>query len=239
VPGGLINVTGDYPFEDTLTISITGLGPNGAATYPVDVRIPAWATAATMTVNGNQIGVGGSAGSMFRIPSDGLTGSSITIVYNVNPSIRVETWYNGAVAVKRGSLVYSLQLEENFAVIADHGFGSLDYNITQSVNGSTPTIPWNAALILDPTAPDKYLSFTRSGPAPATPFSSSEQNVFITAQARVYNAWTYAADGSANPPPQSPVDCSPNGACGDVINVKLVPYGTTHLRMTQMPYLLP
>ena len=50
------------------------------------------------------------------------------------------------------------------------------------------------------------------------------------------NNWKYAADGSAAPPPQSPVDCGATGACGPVIDVKLVPFGTTHLRMTQVPY---
>jgi hypothetical protein len=68
------------------------------------------------------------------------------------------------------------------------------------------------------------------------PYSSGETWLVIHGTARSVRSWTYAQDGSAQPPPQSPVDCSQPNACGPAVPVVLVPYGTTHLRMTEMPY---
>jgi hypothetical protein len=52
-----------------------------------------------------------------NIPS----GSAATIVFDTAPAVRVDTWYNGAVAVHRGALDYSLQLEEVLTVIRHNG----------------------------------------------------------------------------------------------------------------------
>jgi hypothetical protein len=99
-------------------------------------------------------------------------------------------------------------------------------------------MPWNIALVVDPNYPDRSLTFSRVGPVPEVPFAATESPVTIRGQARVVNAWGYASDGSAAPPPQSPIDCTVQGACGDLIDVTLVPYGTTHLRITEIPYTL-
>jgi hypothetical protein len=53
-------------------------------------------------------------------------------------------WYNNAVAVHRGSLVYALQLSEVFGILRSHGLKSYDYNVTQAKN---TTIAWNSALV--------------------------------------------------------------------------------------------
>ena len=41
---------------------------------------------------------------------------------------------------------------------------------------------------------------------------------------------------SAAPPPQSPIDCTVAGACGEVVVGTFVPFGATHLRMTELPW---
>ena len=229
--GAIVTVTGDYPFEDTLTITIT----NRPAGMPLYIRIPKWAAAASIAVNGGAAAPVGAAAvnTMYSVPIGGATGSTLTVVFATNPSIRVDSWYNGAIAVHRGALVYALQLSEVFGVLRSHGLNSKDYNVTQAANTSTP---WNAALVLDPTNPEATLTFERTGPVPEVPFSSQETSCVIHATARAVRAWGFARDGSAAPPPASPVDCSAAGACGDPVKVLLVPYGTTHLRMTEMPY---
>ena len=48
LPSGVfVNVSGDYPFGDDVTITLCGL-PAGALTFPLLVRVPGWATAATI-----------------------------------------------------------------------------------------------------------------------------------------------------------------------------------------------
>ena len=104
------------------------------------------------------------------------------------------------------------------------------------VQPTNTSITWHMGLAFDPANPAASMTFQRVGPVPDVPFSSLISSNVIMAKARVLNRWGYAADGSAAPPPQSPIDCTVNGACGPVVTVKLVPFGTTHLRITQMPY---
>lgn len=236
--GAHLSVAGDYPFEDVLTFTVTS-APGVTSPTPLHVRIPSWSTSGTLSVNGGSpISVSDYAGTVYRVPlPPTITGAATyTVVFNTNPAIRVDYWFNGTVAVHRGALVYALQLGEVFSTLQHYAFNSSDYAIVQPSN---TTIPWNAALVLDPTSPESYLTFERAGPTPSVPYSSQEHSVLIKGKAVAVNTWGYAQDGSAAPPPASPVDCSAPGACGQPIDVVLVPYGTTHLRMTEMPYTLP
>lgn len=236
LPNGItVNVTGDYPFEDDVTITISNTNTSITSPIPLQVRIPGWATSATLSVNGNApIPVGDWSGTMFNVPlGHSVSSTGYTVVLYTNPVIRVQTgWYNNSLSVHRGALVYALHLGEVMTVTHNWYKNFNDYNITMSSNST----PWNVALLLDPTVPDQYLQFQRVGPVPAVPFSSTETSVIITGKATVINSWGFAADGSAQPPPASPVDCSVAGACGNLIDVVLVPYGTTHLRVTELPY---
>jgi len=231
--GAKINVTTEYPFGDDVSIAITSV-PGSIGTYPVYVRIPDWATAATISVNGGApVNVGSQNGTMYKVDLSAATGSAVTIVLATNPSIRVDYWYNDAAAVHRGALLYALQLDEAFTVVRSYQFNVKDYHVVQPTNTS---ITWHMGLAFDPANPGASMTFQRVGPVPAVPFSSLISSNVIMAKARVLNRWGYASDGSAAPPPQSPIDCNVNGACGPVVTVKLVPYGTTHLRITQMPH---
>ena len=235
-PNGVtVSVSGDYPFEDDVTITV--VNPNASITSPVplQVRIPAWATTATLSINGNTpFSVGEWAGTMYSVPlGNSVSASGYTVTLYTNPVIRVQTgWYNNSVAVHRGALVYAAHLGELLTVTHNWYENFNDYNITMTSNST----PWNIALVLDPSAPDQYLQFQRVGPVPVVPYSSTETSVIITGKAVVLNNWGFAPDGSAQPPPASPIDCSVSGACGTPIDIVLVPYGTTHLRVTEIPY---
>lgn len=232
--GVSVNVSTDYPFGDDVNVYLTNL-PTGLVSLPVYVRIPNWATSAAISINGGTpYSVGQFAGSMYRVPLAGVYGPAVAVTLLTNPSIRIETgWFNNALSVHRGALVYALQLQENFTVLRANGLESFDYAITQPSN---TTIAWNSALVVDPSAPDRSMTFTRLGPVPDMPYSSLIASNVIFAQARSVAAWGFQ-DGSAAPPPNSPVDCSAAGACGPIVNVTLVPYGTTHLRITEIPWI--
>src|SRR5437868_6867705 len=86
--GAVVTVTTDYPFDDSVSIVVD----NRPAGMPVYVRIPMWATAATVSVNGGAptpVGAA-AANTMYSVPLGGATGPSVTIVLNTNPAIRVD-----------------------------------------------------------------------------------------------------------------------------------------------------
>ena len=243
--GVAVNVSGDYPFNDDVTITLSGL-PAGAVTFPLYVRVPGWATAATLSVNGGApVSVGAANGTMYRVAWGGAAGPSATVTLSTNPAVRVEAWYNGALAVYRGALLYSLRLDETFAntTSAAGEPRATDGVVTQPgcdrPNGGECAAPWNAALVIaDAAAAAAAFSFRRTGDVPAVPFAAGlwgASNLELTAPVRLVAAWGVNV-GAAQPPPASPVDCSAAGSCGDVYLATFVPYGATHLRMTQLPY---
>lgn len=234
LPNGVsVIVDTQYPFGDDLNITVSGvpLSPGGMPFY---LRIPSWATGATLSLNGEApLSVGAANGTMFAL---NLTLDSNFLVFNTNPSIRVSTWFNAAVAVLRGALVYSLQFNETLTVTHQWAQQSRDFNVTMS---NTSIAPWNVALVMDPTDPGASLTFHRLGDPSPIPFASQESPVSITATARAIPTWTASVNAPSGPP-ASPIDCATiQGGCGAPITVTLVPYGTTHIRMTEMPYILP
>jgi hypothetical protein len=82
LPGGwAINVSTEYPFDDDVTITLSGL-PAGALTAPLVLRIPSWASNATLSVNGAPpTPLGGANGTMLRVRwPPGATGPTATVV---------------------------------------------------------------------------------------------------------------------------------------------------------------
>jgi hypothetical protein len=224
--GARVAVTVDtaYPFDDVVRVRVAGAPARG---LPFDVRIPSWATAATLAVNGGAPApVGASAGAFFRVA---LPPGDSALVLDTAPAVRVSRWFNGAVAVERGALVFALQLEETVAVTKEWGYPrATDLNVTT-------TSPWNYALVIaDAANPAASFNVTRRGPPGAQPFAGGDAvPIILTAWARRVAGWGEALNAAA-PPPDSPA-CGAPGACGDAELVTLVPHGSTLLRITAFP----
>ena len=244
VGNATLSVATDYPFGDVLQIALAAPQPT-----PLRVRIPSWAASATMAINGGApFAVGDYAGTLYPVPltaahwaAAAAWGQPILIAFDTAPSIRIEHYYAEAASVHRGALAYALQLGENVTVTRQYGWGAKDLEVRQPAPGASGVRgpAWSSALVLPGGAGAAAgLNFTRLGPPPDVPFSSTQPSCVITGWVRQVEAWGYAADGSALPPPASPVDCSAAGACGELVLGTFVPFGTTHLRMTELPWTL-
>jgi hypothetical protein len=248
--GVRVNVTGDYPFEDDITVTLSGL-PEGAVAYPLYIRIPSWATNATLSVNdAAPSDVGSSNGTMLRVMwPGGVTGPSASVRLSTNPAVRTAPAYNGALAVSRGALLYSLRLDETFEVVrrAPLEPRAADYVVSQPGCDLRPgvtncTAPWNVAVIVaDAAHPEAGFTFTKTGDVPPIPFAGGlwgSSNLELTASVSQVAGWGMALN-AAGAPPSSPVDCSASGACSAPYLATWVPYGSTHLRMGELPWALP
>eukprot|EP00039_Didymoeca_costata_P021703 m.2809 g.2809 ORF g.2809 m.2809 type:complete len:948 (-) comp2595_c0_seq1:128-2971(-) len=128
-----------------------------------------------------------------------------------------------AAAVLRGPLLYGIKLQPNISVVKTWTpFNNTDIDIVTDS-------PWNYALVLS-----KPMSFTQLTGSADMPFSTTQFPNMIKATARRMPVWNESMQ-AANEPPSSPVDCA---TCGAEEQVELVPYGSTDIRMSALPWLM-
>ena len=224
LPGGsTVEVDTAYPFGDDATVTVTN---NGATHLPVHLRIPGWATAATVD------GQPAANGTMWTGVAPAGKGTAFRVAFN--PAIRVERWFNGAVSVHRGALMYSLPIDANYTVYARH-YGSANMSSDYYLE---PTSSWRFAIDVDPGDPARTLTWRTNGGGGGggggAPFNHTGWPVVIEATVRALPSWG-TAKNSAAAPPASPACTAARGACGLPQKVLLVPHGGTDLRIGELP----
>lgn len=198
-----------YPFRDTVTYKITVSAP---VTFTMSVRIPSFADSAEL--NGESVKTGGFA----DITKEWNGTETIKLKLNFSTSIIQRP--NNMVCVWRGSLLYSIAINERWERVeytkdgVERKFPYCDYYIY-------PTSKWNYALA-DDTFEVKENDFV-SG------FGGDEPPVEMAA--KMFEIEWEFKNGYCAPQPKSlkPV--------GDMQNIRLIPYGCTNLRMTEIPFL--
>ena len=231
--GSSVRVQTAYPFEDTVRVTCS---PKGKA-VPLWIRVPNWATQATM--NGKKV----AAGTFTKASC--APGGRNTFTLALAPEITIEAWAGDkaggaakapAFSVVRGPLLFSLPISHNFTTYGRHfnasnGGESNDYYLQP-----TEKARWNYALVVDPQNPSKTLTFAPGCPykAGAAPFNRTGP-LSITASARLLPSWGELSVNSAAPPPLSPACVNASAACGVATELTLVPHGYTELRIGEFP----
>jgi DUF1680 family protein len=212
-PGGVpVSITEqtDYPFREQIALAVN---PERPVRFPLMLRIPGWATRATVSVNGEAIG-GIRAGQFLRVEREWKAGDKVALTFPM--AVRTSHWYNNSIAVERGPLVYSLKIGESWNKIKQTGPAS-DWEIY-------PTTPWNYALL-----PDSFQ--VKALPMSKQPYSVEGAPVEIHAHGKRLPEWQMV-DDSAGPLPVSPVKSKL-----PVEEITLIPYGAAKLRVTAFPFL--
>jgi uncharacterized protein len=216
VPVTIEEETG-YPFRESINLTVN---PAHAASFPLLLRIPAWAQSASMLVNG-QAQSGVKAGEFFRVVREWKAGDRVELRFPM--SLRSTTWFNNSVAIERGPLVYSLKIGESWHKIKETP-PAADWEVF-------PTTPWNYALIINPGDLGRAIEVLEK-PIGKQPFSADFAAVELRLKARRLPSWQIV-DDSAGPLPVSPVTSKEPEQ-----TVTLIPYGAAKLRITAFPYVL-
>ena len=206
----------DYPFRGTIKLSINPASP---IAFPLRLRIPAWASGATITVNGRPEPQA-KPGSFAQIERTWKSGDRVEINFPMQP--RVSSWFNDSVAIERGPLVFSYGIGESWVKLRGRGM-TADWQVF-------PTTPWNYAVSVDPADAARSIS-AKENEIGHIPFARKSVPVELHVKARKVPAWR-AEDGAADPLPQSPVTSSEAEE-----EISLIPYATAKLRISAFPVL--
>ena len=227
----------EYPFEEKVTFT---LHTRQQVTFPLYLRIPAWAKGASVTINGIKSKCTAAEGKYIRIDRTWSDGDKVVLNLPMNFSTRVWEQNKESVSVNYGPLTLSLKIAE---IIESHdsrnkSFVQDDSHWQEGVDASLwpcyvlkPGSEWNYALKVDKKSmpigikvtkkayPDNDMPFT----AESVPFEFSAYGVQIP-------SWGYDATGMTD---TLPTESATKAATETPI--KLIPMGAARLRITAFP----
>jgi hypothetical protein len=148
------------------------------------------------------------------------------------PTLSSATPPTDGVAFTRGALVFALRPTEIVRVIKTYP-SAVDGKPNDLEIGTSEA--WNYAVDLG--TPPRFVREASKGWSLRNPFCTKEYPFYIEVRARRLHAWGYwqGTNITDNLPP-SPIDCSADGACGEVRTLRLVPYGATNIRISVFPW---
>ena len=103
----------EYPFRESVRIKIE---PAIALSFPLRLRIPAWASVPVILVNGLQVDAPHDAG-FAKIERTWKAGDVVELRLPMSP--RVVKGYNDSVSIVSGPLVFSLPIGESWVKLRD------------------------------------------------------------------------------------------------------------------------
>ena len=220
-----------YPFKEGISFFISF--PKGKkrkpaeAHFPLSFRVPSWSTGVTLRVGSQVMDIQPENG-MIRIERTWRSGDCLRLEFQAE--VRAEEWYDGAVSIVRGPLVYALPLAEKWTWVpfsgSDRWYGPGAWEVTTDS-------PWNYCLMRDSDytgsarvqtcyLPEGYNSFR---------WEVEASPIWVTVPARELPHWK-AYNGSVGPVAYWTEDGNDTGA---ETMLTLVPYGCTTLRIAAFP----
>jgi len=217
----------NYPFSNTISFTIH---LNEVMKFALKLRIPEWAINASIQINQDPL-IKYESGIFANINRNWNDKDKIQL--KIPAELKFETRYNGAKSIIREPLIFSYNPEEEHLEMKKNSKAQLlrknsDFDIPSQVKDweIIPKSPWQYALVEPLTAQiiehpeniENFQCFDNNRP----PLTLKIKGVEISNWELEYEA--------AEPPPSNPI-----AKTGRIMELNLIPYGCTNLRITEFP----
>jgi hypothetical protein len=207
----------DYPFDDNLFFTVKVKKPVRFILY---LRIPQWANRPLLQVK-NETPVLLKPGTFYPLEYDWKGTTKLKL--QLPASLTIQRRYHNSISIEKGPLVYALKVQEKWKQLK----GKLPHADWEVY----PVSAWNYALAFDVNEPEKSISFKKIKSIGQCPFSPEGAPIEATVRGKKLPQWKLEIN-AAGTLPYSLVDS--NEAFE---KLTLIPYGCTHLRITEFPLL--
>lgn len=204
----------NYPFENTIRFKISA---DENIEFPLHLRIPEWASNATISVNGT-VERHPEKGSIAKLHREWKNGDEVAL--QLPMKFRTSRWYENSLGIERGPLVYALKIDGKRNKLSE------EYGITTWAY--QPETPWNYGLLINAGNPSKDLELQQSE-MPDYPWDAAKVPLKVKAKGKRISKWK-VYNGNTGPMPHSLVNSD-----AETEEITLIPYGATILRISEIP----
>jgi hypothetical protein len=230
-----LSTTTHYPFNETIAITVST--PHAVA-FPLYLRIPAWCTNASVTVNGKKMPLTIQSGNYVKLSGNWKNGDKILLQLPMQLQLRTWEHNKNSVSVQYGPLTFSLKIQEQYVAKDSKSTVQGDARWQPGADPTAwpafeiyPASAWNYGLLVNQhQLQTSFIVKKRAWPANDDPFTINTAPIEITAKGKQIPGWTIDQYGLCGVLPQSPVAVN-----GPAVPLTLVPMGAARVRISAFP----
>jgi hypothetical protein len=227
----------DYPFRDTVLFRIK---TSQSVAFNFQMRIPDWCSNASIRVNGKVVRDLKTTGRFASVQRQFRDGDTVEL--KLPMTVRVENWFNDqSVCVTRGPLVYALKIAEQRVEHTSDPAEIKPFLLGREIRGFPeveflPASDWRYGFntkLKNNVSAIKVVESRMKG----NPFLEETTPVHLELPLDHLSAWSPNENEAGKIPkePSGLPDEAARKADRQSVMMTLVPYGSTHLRLTTLP----
>lgn len=216
----------DYPFSGDVRIECTH---SDKTKFPLYLRIPRWARATTVQINGHEESFEAAEGRFLRIDRSWIKGDVVLVTFGMQTELT--KWSRvGSVTVDRGPLSYSIAIKENWKQHPDLGDPKHYKGTPEWPNWEVlPESAWNYALVVTDEPIESQFEFIQRKGNLLEPWSPQSAPLAIRCHAKRLQSWRLQNRTVMELQPSPVAVDSPSEV------IELIPLGCARLRISCFP----